>query len=157
MSFPELVAELTRDAVDEVMRYARAVPPDKLHWRPAEHARSVIEILQECASTPLTLELLLRTRPQGEITDMQPFNAIQAQAAQLTTLDALEHALRTNTEQFLKAVQELPAELLEQTVATPWGEPYSLKELALGHFWNLTYHLGQIAYIQLLYGDTNYY
>ncbi|MDW8106656.1 MAG: hypothetical protein RMK45_04145 [Armatimonadota bacterium] len=157
MSFSELVAELTRDAVDEIMRYARAVPPDKLHWRPAEHARSVIEILQECALTPLTLDLLLRTRPQGEITDMQPFNAIQAQAAQLTTLDAIEHALRTNTEQFLHAVQDLPMELLEQTVATPWGKPYPLKELALGHYWNLTYHLGQIAYIQLLYGDTNYY
>lgn len=156
MEFHQLVAEMTNDAVDDLMQYARAVPEEKLRWRPAEHARSVIEILQECVHTPRTLALLLQTRPQEPV-DPDMFAPIQVEAEQLTTLDAIEQALRANTAQFLEVVRTLPNEVLEQPIMTPWGKPYTAKELALGHYWNLTYHLGQVAYIQLLYGDTEFY
>lgn len=34
MDYPKLVAKFTLDAIDELMRYAKAVPSDKLTWRP---------------------------------------------------------------------------------------------------------------------------
>lgn len=34
------------NAAEELLRYAKAVPTEKLNWRPAEHARSALEILQ---------------------------------------------------------------------------------------------------------------
>lgn len=154
MPFGQLVSELTWEAVEFLMRYARAVPAEQLNWRPAEHARSVLEILQECVAEPQILEKLLRDRPQT-VPDPQAYlEAFKEAAAQLSTVDSLEHALRAHTERFLDAVNALSPETLSQRITVPWGKSYPAKELALMHQWNLTYHLGQIAYIQLLYGDT---
>lgn len=78
-------------------------------------------------------------------------------AGDLSTLDACEQACRTGTEELFKAVWQIPPAALEQTIMTPWGEPFSLFEIAYHHYWNLSYHLGQIAYIQLLYGKMEYH
>ncbi len=80
-----------------------------------------------------------------------------AQAATLTTLEACETALRENTQRLLQVVETLAAADLSQTAVAPWGKTYTLAEGCMLHHWNLTYHLGQVAYIQLLYGDTEYH
>ena len=156
MDYPKLVAKFTRDAIDELMRYAKAVPADKLTWRPAEHARSVLEILQECATLPAVLAVWLQERPQSPPSTEQ-YTPYWAQAATLTTLEACETALRKNTQRLLQVVETLAAADLSQTAVAPWGKTYTLAEGCMLHHWNLTYHLGQVAYIQLLYGDTEYH
>lgn len=156
MSFQQLVSRLTLNAVDELLRYAKAVPAEKLTWRPAEHARSVLEILQECAILPAAVAAWLHDRPQSP-PPVEQYAPYWAQAATLTTLEACEQALRENTQKLLEAVSTLSDTDLNQTAVAPWGKSYTLAEGGLIHYWNLTYHLGQIAYIQLLYGDTEYY
>ncbi|MEN3000701.1 MAG: DinB family protein [Armatimonadota bacterium] len=155
MNFYDALERMTREAVEMLFRYARAVPEEKLHWRPAEHARSVIEILQENAILPYTLQLALHERPQTP--DASLWERATQLAGDLSTLDACEQACRKGTEALLQAIRQLPPEALEQTVMMPWGKPMSLFELVYDHYWNLTYHLGQIAYIQLLYGDTAFH
>jgi uncharacterized damage-inducible protein DinB len=156
MDYPKLVAKFTLDAVDELLRYARAVPREKLTWRPAEHARSVLEILQECATLPAALVAWLQERPQA-VPSQEQYASFWAQAAALTTLEACENALRENTQHLLQVVQSLSEADLSQTAVAPWGKTYTLAEGSMLHHWNITYHLGQIAYIQLLYGDTEYH
>lgn len=156
MPFQQLVSKLTLNAVEELLRYARAVPADKLTWRPAEHARSVLEIMQECAVLPAVIAAWLRDRPQSP-PSMEQYASYWGQAGTLTTLDACEAALRENTRQLLQAVESLSDAELNQTAVAPWGRTYTLAEGSLIHQWNLTYHQGQIAYIQLLYGDTEYH
>lgn len=156
MDYSRLVAKFTLDAIDEVMRYAKAVPNDKLMWRPAADARSVLEILQECATLPAALAEWLLERPQSP-PDPAQYAPYWAQAATLTTLEACEDALRENTERLLQVVASLSESDLNQTAVSPWGKTYTLAEGCMVHHWNLTYHLGQIAYIQLLYGDTDFH
>lgn len=153
MTYKEAIVHMTREAMDDLLRFARAVSDDRLTWRPAEHARSVLEILQECVAVPLMLRQLLLERPQQPIDVSGYFNS----ASQLKTVAECEQALRANTEQFLSAVQETPESDLHATLMFPWGAPASVARVMGGHYWNLTYHLGQIAYIQLLYGDTKMY
>ncbi|MCS7300800.1 MAG: DinB family protein [Fimbriimonadales bacterium] len=156
MPFQQLVSKLTLDAVDELLRYAKAIPADKLAWRPAEHARSALEILQECAVLPAVVAAWLHDRPQSP-PSMEQYAPYWAQAETLTTLEACEQALRENTQKLLQAVESLSDAELSQTAVAPWGRTYTLTEGCLIHHWNLIYHLGQIAYIQLLYGDTEYH
>lgn len=156
MSFTQLVSKLTLDAVDELLRYAKAIPADKLNWRPAAHARTALEILQECAVLPAAITAWLHDRPQSP-PSMDQYALYWAQAEMLSTIEACEHALRENTQKLLQAVASLPEAELSQTAVAPWGKTYTLAEGSLIHHWNVTYHLGQIAYIQLLYGDTEFH
>lgn len=156
MDYSSLVARFTLDAINELIRYAKAVPNDKQMWRPAADARSVLEILQECATLPAALAEWLRERPQSP-PDPAQYAPYWAQASTLTTLEACEDALRENTERLLQVVASLSESDLNQTAVSPWGKTYTLAEGCMLHQWNLTYHLGQIAYIQLLYGDTGYH
>ena len=156
MDYTKLLAKFTLDVVDELMRYAKAVPNDKLTWRPAEHARSVLEILQECATLPAAWAAWLQERPESP-PSMEQYAPYCAQAATLTTLDACETALRENTARLLQVVETLSEADLSQTAVAPWGKTYTLAEGCMLHHWKLTYHLGQVAYIQLLYGDTEYH
>jgi hypothetical protein len=156
MTFYEALERMTQEAVDLLFRYARAVPEERLRWRPAEHARSVMEILEENAILPYVLCLVLQERPA------QPDSSLWQRAAQLAgsldTVDACEQACRKGTAELIQQIRELdPADLLHQSVMMPWGKAMSLFEIAYDHYWNLTYHLGQIAYIQLLYGDIDFH
>ncbi len=144
---------MTREAMEDILRYARAVPEERLTWRPAEHARSVLEILQECVAIPVVMRRLLEERPQQPIDMNAPF----AEASQLRSVSECEQAMRENTERLISAIQNTPESDLHKTVMFPWGAPASVARVMGAHYWNLTYHLGQIAYIQLLYGDTGYY
>ncbi len=155
MNFYDALERMTWEAVELLFRYARAVPEEKLHWRPAEHARSVVEILIENAVLPHALCLALTERPQTP--DASLWQRAAQRAGNPSTLDACEQACRAGTAELLQAVRQLASDALEQTVMMPWGKPMSLFELAYDHYWNLTYHLGQIAYIQLLYGDVGYH
>jgi len=155
MSFYDALERMTWEAVEMLFRYARAVPDEKLGWRPAEHARSVMEIAEENAIMPYALRLSLEERPQTP--DPSLWERARQLAGDLGTLDACERACRRGTEALLTAIKQTPPEALLQTIMTPWGKPFSLFEIAYDHYWNLTYHLGQIAYIQLLYGDTAFH
>ena len=105
---------------------------------------------------PAALAAWLQERPQSPPSAEQ-YAPYWAQAATLTTLDACETALRENTQRLLQVVETLSEADLSQTAVAPWGKTYTLAEGCMLHHWNLTYHLGQVAYIQLLYGDTEYH
>lgn len=155
MSFYDALERMTWEAVDMLFRYARAVPEARRTWRPAEHARSVMEIVTENAVLPHALLIALRERPSEA--DPTLWTRAEQMAGDLSTVDACEQACRNATTELIKAIREIPEEALEQSVMMPWGKPMSLFEIAYDHYWNLSYHLGQIAYIQLLYGDTDFY
>lgn len=155
MDLYDLVQNLTNGAVEMLFRYAYAVPEDKREWRPAPDATTVMEILRENAILPLMLAEVLRKRPQQ--VDESVWEEAQREAGDLSTIDGCERACRTSTVQMLQALREVPADQWQQTVMLPWGMTSNLLQAALVHYWNLTYHLGQIAYIQRLYGDTNFH
>ncbi|MGQ9882335.1 MAG: DinB family protein [Armatimonadota bacterium] len=155
MSFYDALERMTWEAVEMLFRYARAVPEARRAWRPAEHARSVIEIAKENAILPYALLIALRERPSEA--DSTLWARAEQMAGDLSTVEACEQSCRSATAELITAIRQIPEEAFEQSVMMPWGKPMSLFEIAYDHYWNLTYHLGQIAYIQLLYGDTAFH
>lgn len=155
MDIYDLVQNLTNGAVEMLFRYAHAVPEDKREWRPAPEATTVMEILRENAILPFMLAEVLSKRPQQA--DESVWQAAQKKAGDLSTVEACERACRAGTAEMLRALREVSPDEMQQSVVLPWRMTSTLLQAATVHYWNLTYHLGQIAYIQRLYGDTSFH
>jgi hypothetical protein len=75
--------------------------------------------------------------------------------AEIETPDKALAALEKNTAVLVSAIEALPNELLGDKLILPFGEgmEMTLAEVQFAAYWNMVYHVGQIAYVQTLYGD----
>lgn len=155
MNIYDMVQTMTEEAARALFRYAYAVPEERRNWRPAPTATSVMEILVENAVVPFAIAAVLRERPQQ--VNETVWEEASGKAGELGTIEACERACQDGTAELIQALRSIPPGELMQTVMMPWQLRCSLLQAAMSHYWNLTYHLGQIAYIQRLYGDTEFY
>jgi len=157
MRLQDHMIEVIRNAQAEVFRYARAVPEDKVEWQPLEIGQSVLSMARELAKTPDWAFYVL--------TGAQPENPDTAEADQKAEMESwktiarCDEACREKLERLYTLYREMPD---AQLVETKWllfngGRDHTYAELLDYPRWNFTYHLGQIAYIQTLYGDKTLY
>lgn len=153
MKYQQFMIDACRNAADDLFKNARAVPADKLNWSPLDAGRSVINLCQEIAMTPTWAYDTITSgwAPAGE----EGFAEQQKMMEQWTTVDDCE---RQFNERFAKLSELYLSTTDEQLNETKWlpydgGRDFTTKEMMEYPRWNCTYHLGQIAYIQILYGD----
>jgi hypothetical protein len=77
----------------ELERTARAVPDDKLHWKPLDNGRNVLELLADAAQGPALCTGMLRGNMQY---GPELFRQLAEERAAWTRDDALRH-LEENT------------------------------------------------------------
>jgi hypothetical protein len=152
MKYQDRVICLIEDAGRDLFRNARAMPEDKLEWKPSETARTALDQIQECAYTPLIFIPILVNRA-SEPFDMAKFEEMRAIRRQWTTIDECERVFWENTNKLFDVIRQVPDTDLDVQVQMPWGSSEPLATVLLIHFWNLVYHQGQISYIQTIYGD----
>ncbi|MEO6908111.1 MAG: DinB family protein [Abditibacteriaceae bacterium] len=117
------------------------IPDDKLQWRPAPEAQSALEIAHEIARSVDSASILFQT---GEMTRRvtEPQNRDEAKEAILDAVETYAATLRSLTEEQLNSTvifpfREMPMQFAMRVPVT-----------------EILHHHGQIAYIQLLLGDT---
>ena len=147
MRVQDFIASQTEVVMEGILRSVRALPADKLDWKPFDNGRSAMSQLQECAVSP---EIFIRALSGGGYVYTDD---LKAKREALTTIDAAERKLREGTGELLMAIRETPDSKLEDPIDLPWGATWRLVDVMNMHFWNLTYHVGQINYIQTLLGD----
>lgn len=147
-----LILQLQR-AVDDLFRSARAMPEEKLTWQTSETSRTPLDILQECAQSLKWPQHLLRDITETPTTEA--FQAMQTERAQWTTIDACESAARKNLAETIEFIKSYPEDDLNRVISLPFVPNLNLTvaEILASPYWNLTYHLGQINYVQTMYGD----
>ena len=158
MRFQDLIIEDTQRAADEAFRYAAAVPDDKLTWKPLDSGRSVIEQIQELAKCPDWAHSLVAGETMPEMTE-ESMAAYKAEIASWTTVGVCKAECQKRLDRLFDLYRTLPDERLSETKWLPFGggRDYGMKEMMAYPSWNFTYHAGQIAYIQTLYGDDKMY
>ncbi len=149
----EFVIEATREAMREAFRYARAVPAERLAWRPLDAGRSALDLARELAKCPDRGLAALG----GEGMNEEP-EAGDAERESWATVEACEAAGEAKLQRFLAVVAAFPDERLEETVELPYGEGGAMRSFTMAEMmdhprWNASYHQGQLAYLQTLYGD----
>lgn len=126
----------------------RKVPADKLDWRPLDTGRSTLDQAQEVALSPLWVPGLLKARGF----DPSIFGGFEEAKTKLTDLDACEARANENLKKLVESVRAFPETEYEAEVEFPWGKYTWLQTMTFAS-WNATYHMGQVSYIQTLYGD----
>ncbi len=147
MTFQEGIVADNDHAVEMLYRSVKRMPFDKIPWSPLGHGRTTLDQLQECANAPDLYLTYLEPGYQPSSTSIEEALALQKS----WDVDQCEAHTRAMTSRLNKAI--LALDDLTVSRSMPWGQEMTMKQIASLHLWNLTYHLGQINYIQTLYGD----
>lgn len=157
MTNKDLIIAMTENGIHGFFSYANAVPDDKLLWRPLDVGRTVLDMAQECAQSADWGVGLIREGKFGGFDDGL-IKRMQDERAAWTTVAECEKVCREKSHALYLAIQAFPEERMDETIELPWGKKtYAWWEVMLIHYWNLSYHWGQVAYVQTLYGDEGYY
>lgn len=158
MRYQEMMIEATKVAAADAFKYAKAVPADKLDWRPMDAGRSVLDICKELAVSPHWATVILQGGQMPEFAE-EAMAEFANQTASWTTVEIIEEVAAKNLEEFYRVVREFPDERLGEKYTLPFdgGQEVTMAENIGYPLWNFSYHQGQIAYIQTLYGDHKMY
>ena len=158
MTIQQHIIEATQLAADEAFRYAAAVPEDKLNWKPLDAGRSALDQAQEMAKCPDWAYTLVSGAAMPDF-DADAMAAVKAEMSQWTTVEICKAECQKRLEKLFALYEELPDERLTETKWLPFagGRDFSMTEMMDYPRWNFTYHVGQIAYIQTLFGDEKMY
>lgn len=160
MRLQDHMIEVTRTACEEAFRYAKAVPQDKIDWKPLDAGQSVLSMCRELAKCPDWAHDLVSDAPADWSEEAQA--ASKAEMESWTTVEQCEQAAQEKLGRLFELYAGLPDARLSETKDLPFGPGGSMKTFTMPEMldyprWNFNYHLGQIAYIQTLYGDKGLY
>ncbi|MBN9503780.1 MAG: hypothetical protein BGO01_08360 [Armatimonadetes bacterium 55-13] len=144
----ELLTRLTENQIDSLFRAASALPADKLDWQPSANTRSALDQLQEVA-TALDVFWASFTERKIEWSD-EMFAEWKESRSKITSLAELESKTRESTKKLVEFMKGLSAEDLTKPVELPFPGSYTLADVLAYHYWNMSYHEGQITMIGML-------
>ena len=154
MRYQDAMIQLTEDMMASVFRSARAMPEDKLTWKPMETGRSVLDQLQECAHVNYIFRKVLETRQPPNLKQEDIEQGIE-ERSKWTTIDECEKHAKENSEMLFDVIRSISDEDVLSTIDFGPDQQIKLMTAMSWHYQNLTYHHGQISYIQTLYGDSD--
>ena len=145
-----MAAKMNREVAGGLARSFQAMPPDKQTWKPLDQGRSALSQIQECAGINFWTAQMLRDRAVPPMEE----GWMQQLQAQYDTSEKAVAGLQAATDALVAAIEAFLADHLEDTLTLPWDPtPTTMAEVMLLAYWNMVYHIGQISYIQTLYGD----
>lgn len=153
MTVQEFQAEKIESGGALLAFWLGTVPEEKCRWTPevpgAAGLRTVLEMVAECsAANRFFAGLLRRETPQG----FNPFDV----KADYASLEAAQQDLLSSATECAAAVRALSDEDLMAEFVLRRGamKGYQIIEFP---YRNMAYHGGQLNYVQLLYGDTEFH
>ena len=143
MNYADAFDTLLHSGADSLWRAVRAMPAEKLDWKPAPEARNARELVEE---------IVMTTGFSAEFIHTQKMPDMEHSETDKKGLDELEKEHRAALEKLVEAIRAFPEDKLSEKVELPWGTSTWLEVISYP-YWNLMYHYGQISYIQTMYGD----
>jgi hypothetical protein len=147
----DLIASLLAEAADALARNARAMPEDRLTWKPMDAGRTALDMIVECGAINGAMPRILESRHFPDI----PSGWMDGFRAEHDTPEKALRLLKDGSDALVAAVRAFPATALDDSIRVPFrgGMDKTYAELMMIPYWNMTYHQGQICYVQTLYGD----
>ena len=148
MTIQEYVAEQTERVATALADFVGTTDPARLSWEPSLEGggkgRSVLDQMAECIAVNFRFAALLRGEPAPEA-PAAPQSAADAQAQIVASAEQLAAAIRALTDSDLEKPLSLPRGALP------------LSRAILVPYRNMAYHAGQINFIQMLAGDSEFH
>src|SRR5579862_7898947 len=131
MKFQDYISEAIQKASDEAFRYAKAVPEDKLTWKPLDAGRSVLDQLQELAQAPDYAIGMLGGQTVGKAAGPDNWQDLVAERQTWTTIGDCEREAKLRLDRLQETIRAFPDEKLTDTVWLPYdgGRDFTMKEI----------------------------
>jgi len=157
-SVPEIAAMATQQAADKLVKNFEIMPADKQQWKPLDLGRSAFDQILECLVINQVGAQTFRDRAFPNIQGDQWGQVFGKAAAENDTPEKLIASFKQATADLVAAAKAFPEDQLDNTIVLPFdGSTRCWSEVIFFAYWNMTYHEGQINYIQTLYGDKEYH
>lgn len=144
---------MTQKALGDICRAAEAVPEDQADWSAGGEARSVLNQMQEIATSG-TWFLPIVESGVVPVFDKEAGKEHTKFRKTLTSLAECVAEARQSTSELCQAIMAFPDSDLEKEVTLPFGiGSTTMADVLTMHHWNMVYHLGQINQVQLILGD----
>lgn len=153
MTYKDQIIRLTQGAVEHFLRSLKSMPTDKLEWSVNDLGRTPMDQFREIAQSPTWTVPLLKAR---SFPPFDPERFAQAKSERDTwDLATCEAKLRENLELLYAEIRAFPDDELSTEIVLPFagGITQSMADIMAYPYWNTVYHLGQINFVQILYGD----
>lgn len=153
MDIREYLISISARGLENLFRAARALPGDKLDWKPGPGARSALDQLQEIATV---MPIFVESMKAREVRfDPEKTAAWLAERAKITDLDELERLSREGVAMYHEFVRGLSDEDFEDPVKMDFPGEWKIADMANYHPWNMGYHEGQINYIASILAEAD--
>jgi len=141
----EFAADAARRAAKDLLDAALLLPDDKRGWQPLGKGRSALDQLAECAMINGSTVEIIQSH-QFPVTDMEAW--MQAKTNLAGNWEQCAALLQSSAAQAAEAILTVTDDQLPLEIAMPaQAGPFSLAQIILYPYWNMTYHQGQITYI----------
>lgn len=143
-SIREIAKTATMDVAETLCKDASYIPEEMLDWQPMDYGKSANMILSECARANYDMAAAIGGSKASELPKDLDFRALK------------DHVM-DSAKAVCDAIDALSDEDLEGDIQMPWGGIFPATQAILLPTSHMTYHDGQINYIQLLLGDTKFH
>jgi len=154
MNVQKAESERVKALVGIFAEYAQKVPAEKADWKPEGGAKSAKELLEHIAASNQGFAAIIQGKDLGIQMDKSERANVSIEAQNLP--EAIE-ALKASGEALAGAISTLPDDQLGQNRTMPWGEEWQMSRLLATASAHISYHWGQLAYLQTMWGDKNDY
>ena len=145
-------------AKDQLSRALANTPDDKVNWAPAPTARTPVQIVAHCAMVVKNINDFLDGRPLQFTDTAAADKYFREQERPYTTRERAVSLLEKNSAEYLAWLDALTPERLNTSIQLPFG--LGSAPLAAGLAFPAAHtqgHVGQIDYIQTIYGDLDWH
>lgn len=136
---------------DRLMHLISFVPADKARWKPVENSRNAIQIVGHCALTNRCLAQLIADQlPDDQLEPASFFAALEVPAG--TSIESVKALMDETSAELVSVLESMDAAAIESTSRSPFG-PLPVTFWMRSTHRHLAGHVGQIEYLQTLWGD----
>ena len=147
-----MAKEFTVGEVEVLLKDASYIPEESLGWCAAGCAKTAARILREAATCNWEIAAAIKGEVPGE-----PAEKLAKRIEEASTLDALSQLVRESANAVCSAIDSHSEADLGNLIRMPWGAMFPLGQAIFLPTSHMTYHDGQINYIQLLLGDSKFH
>jgi uncharacterized damage-inducible protein DinB len=146
MSLQKAESMRTKIAGSMFTNAAKQVPTDKARWSPDDESASAYEIVQHLAGANYFFNAMIKNEPP-------PTPELDESLSYEEALEKFEESVET----LARTTVNVSDEDLKATREMPWGQTWKVQNILMSGSLHISYHWGQIGYLQTIWGDSTDY
>ncbi len=148
-SILEMAKSATMHQAELIVKDAAFIPKEKFSFCPMGCAHTAADILTEVAGANVAIA--------NSLTGAKPDEEFGKKVGQASTLEEIGDLVLESARIVVKAIESFSDADLDRDVTLPWGMTLPISQAIFLPVSHMTYHDGQINYIQTLLGDSAFH